>query len=55
MVWAAVLDFREYTVAMGRRHHMNVMDAMDFVKAHWIWFAVAAPFVIGFIAMKILG
>lgn len=55
MVSAAVLDFRGYTVAMGRRHIMDVMDAIEFVKAHWLWFAVAAPFVIGYIAMKILG
>lgn len=34
---------------------MDLSDAMQFVSEHKWWFAVATPFVIGFILMKFLG
>lgn len=34
---------------------MSVTDVIHFVDEHKLWFAVAAPLVIGFVVMKILG
>ena len=34
---------------------MDLADVMEFVKEYKFWFAVAAPVVIAFIVLKILG
>ena len=34
--------------------HMDPTDVIEFVKEYKFWFAVAIPFVIGFIVIKIL-
>lgn len=33
---------------------MDLSDAIQFVNEHKLWFAVATPFVVGFILMKFL-
>jgi len=34
---------------------MEISEIMDFVVEHKFWFAVAVPFVLGAIVVKILG
>lgn len=34
---------------------MDLNDVIDFVREYKFWLAVAVPFVIGFILIKILG
>ena len=34
---------------------MEMSDVLEFVKEYKMWFAVAAPFVIGFVVLKMMG